>query len=110
VAGSPEAPQADVLTGTARTAGATRRSGAGSNDVPANGPVGAVVPRLLTVENAAIYLGLGEWSVRHLIYSGIIRRVRVPAPGQGEIRRLLVDRQDLDVLVETWKYEPGPAV
>jgi hypothetical protein len=68
-----------------------------------------VVPRLLTVENAAIYLGLGPWSVRQLIYSGIIRRVRVPAPGQGELRRCLVDRQDLDSLVEMWKDEPGPA-
>jgi hypothetical protein len=68
-----------------------------------------VVPRLLTVENAARYLGLGEWSVRHLIYAGIVRRVRVPAPGQGEIRRCLVDRADLDALISSWKDEPGPA-
>jgi hypothetical protein len=79
-----------------------------SSDVPVNVPAGVLVPRLLDVPSGAAYLHLGEWSFRHLIYSGVIKRVRVPS-GQGEIRRVLVDRQDLDRLVEMWKDERGPA-
>jgi hypothetical protein len=52
-------------------------------------------------------LGLGEWSTRQLTYSGILRRVRVPASGGGELRKLLFDRADLDRLIEAWK--DGPA-
>jgi hypothetical protein len=52
-------------------------------------------------------LHIGEWSFRQLVYAGLVKRVRVPAPGQGEVRRLLVDRADLDALIEQWK--DGPA-
>ena len=62
-----------------------------------------LAPRLLDVEAAARYLGaLSPRSVRTLIDSRVLRRVRVPL-GEGELRRVLVDRLELDELIERWK-------
>jgi len=70
---------------------------------PGLGPSEQAPPRLLGVEAAAHYLGrLSPRSVRTLIDTGIIHRVRVPL-GDGELRRVLVDRLELDVLIEQWK-------
>jgi hypothetical protein len=33
----------------------------------------------------------------------MLRRVRVPLPGHGELRKLLFDRLELDDLVDRWK-------
>lgn len=63
----------------------------------------AVAPRLLDLQGTAAYLGVSPWTVRDLEAGGILRRVRVPLPGNGELRKLLFDRADLDRLVETWK-------
>jgi hypothetical protein len=41
--------------------------------------------------------------VRDLLSNGTLKRVRVPLPGGRELRRILLDRQDLDRLVESWK-------
>jgi excisionase family DNA binding protein len=60
-------------------------------------------PRLLDVHSAARYLGLSPWTVRDLLGNGTLKRVRVPLPGGRELRRILLDRQDLDRLVESWK-------
>jgi hypothetical protein len=70
----------------------------------------ALAPRLLDVEAAALYLGaLSHRSIRTLIDTGVLRRVRVPL-GQGELRRVLVDRVELDGLIDRWKDGPpdGP--
>jgi hypothetical protein len=56
------------------------------------------------VSEAAKYLGLSEWMVRALEAKGIINRVRIPLPDHGEVKRVLFDRQELDALVEAWKY------
>ena len=40
----------------------------------------AVQPRLLDLSGTAAYLGVSEWSVRELEWSGVLRRVRVPLP------------------------------
>jgi hypothetical protein len=81
----------------------------------------AVQPRLLDLPATAVYLGLSEWSVRELEWSGVLRPVRVPSPTAAghhasaspahrrwdkDVRRLLFDRYDLDRLVESWK-EPA---
>jgi hypothetical protein len=63
----------------------------------------AVAPRLLDLQGTAAYLGVSPWTVRDLEAGGILRRVRVPLPGNGELRKLLFDRADLDRLVEVWK-------
>jgi Helix-turn-helix domain len=70
----------------------------------------AIVPRLLTVEQAAVYLGLGDDTVRELVASGHLRRVRMPAPvtakrAGSEIRRILLDRLDLDAQITAWREQ-----
>lgn len=62
-----------------------------------------VLPRLLDLSTAAMYLGLSEWTVRDLEQSGILARVRIPLPNHGELRKLLFDKADLDRLIEVWK-------
>jgi len=59
--------------------------------------------RLLDLPAAAQYLGLSAWTIRDLLGNGTLRRVRVPLPNGGELRRVLLDRQDLDALIERWK-------
>lgn len=64
----------------------------------------AVPPaRLLDLPAAARYLTLSTWTLRDLISSGTIRRVRIPLPNGGELRKVLLDREDLDALVSRWK-------
>lgn len=65
-----------------------------------------VVPRLLDLHVSARYLGLSQWTVRTLEQQGILKRVRVPLPNHGELRKLLFDRTDLDRLVDSWKETP----
>ena len=64
---------------------------------------GASVPRLLDLRATASYLGVSAWTVRDLDSAGVLRRVRVPLPNGGELRKLLFDRTDLDRLIEAWK-------
>lgn len=66
-------------------------------------PRPSILPRLLDLKGAAVYLGLSEWTVRDLEHSGTLARVRIPLPKHGELRKLLFDRQDLDALIEVWK-------
>lgn len=63
----------------------------------------ARVPRLLDLRATAAYLGVSAWTVRDLDAAGVLRRVRVPLPNGGELRKLLFDRTDLDRLIEAWK-------
>lgn len=83
-----------------------RREGAGAQQTPALAPP---APRLLDLRGTAGYLGLAPWTVRELEWRGVLRRVRVPLPGGGELRKLLFDREDLDRLVERWKDGPEAA-
>lgn len=63
----------------------------------------SALPRLLDLQRTAAYLGVSSWTVRDLEASGILRRVRVPLPNNGELRKLLFDREDLDRLITMWK-------
>ena len=65
--------------------------------------VAPVLPRLLDLHGAAQYLGVSGWTVRDLEGNGTLKRVRVPLPNGGELRKLLFDRAELDRLVEVWK-------
>jgi excisionase family DNA binding protein len=53
-----------------------------------------IEPRLLGVEDAARYLGVGPTTVRDLVMSGRLPRVRL-----DELRRTLLDRLDLDAFI-----------
>ena len=62
--------------------------------------------RLLDVEDAALYLGgISTWTVRALVTRGALVPVRLPSCRQTaeSNRRLLFDRNDLDVLIDKWK-------
>lgn len=62
--------------------------------------------RLLDVDDAALYLGgISTWTVRALVTRGVLVPVRLPSCRQTSAsnRRLLFDRNDLDVLIDNWK-------
>lgn len=56
----------------------------------------SVEPALLTVKQAAIYLGRSEQSIQHLIFQKELPVVRVG-------RRVHLDRRDLDGFIEKYK-------
>ena len=82
----------------------------------------AIVPRLLTLKQAAAYLGCSYWTARDLALNGTVPIVRVlsgriPTGRKGNarvlvpatdsrvrsLRKVLVDRIDLDRLIAEWK-------
>ena len=60
----------------------------------------SVLPRLLGVQASAAYLSLSPWTIRDLIAAGSLHPVRLVV-GDRPVRRLLLDRQELDRLVES---------
>jgi excisionase family DNA binding protein len=58
-----------------------------------SGAAGSIAPRLLTVEQAAIYIGRSKASVQHMVAAGSLPVVRSD-------RRVFLDRQDLDRWIE----------
>ena len=80
------------------------------NNVLKNSPqvketVLAIPPRLLDINEAAAYLGISSWTARSLADNGTLRRVRIPLPHNGELRKVLFDRNDLDALIDAWKEQ-----
>jgi hypothetical protein len=78
----------------------------------------AIVPRLLGVEQAALYLGVSTDYIRRQVAAGALIRVelhrhrpaRSPGTGRGHLEegaRVLVDRADLDRLIEVWNAGAG---
>ncbi len=67
--------------------------------------IAAIAPRLLDLEAAALYLGVSIWTVRELAgkKDGVLKRVRIPLKNNGELRKLLFDREDLDRFIERCK-------
>jgi hypothetical protein len=80
-----------------------RASGGSHDSAAVQTTVAPVSPRLLDLHVSAGYLGLSEWTVRTLEQQGILKRVRIPLPDHGELRKLLFDRADLDRLIDAWK-------
>ena len=60
------------------------------------------VPRLMSLEVAAAYCSVGYWTIRGLVQAGKLPVVEFPrADEEGEyIRRVLLDREDLDRFVD----------
>lgn len=70
----------------------------------------AVSPRLLNLRQMADYLGCSYWTARDWVLAGLVPVVELPPlrPREGErarqtLRRTLVDREDLDALIEARK-------
>jgi hypothetical protein len=85
-----------------------------------------IVPRLLTLKQGAAYIGCSYWTLRDLVLNGTVPAVRVPSgritsgrkrgkkcptrvliPSTDSrvrsLRKMLVDRFDLDRLIAAWK-------
>ena len=67
-------------------------------------------PRLLSLQAGARYLGVSFWTLRDWVLAGYIASVQLPPlrPREGErarttLRRVLVDREDLDRFIEARK-------
>jgi hypothetical protein len=76
------------------------------DDVGPDGRAQAMIasaPRLLDLQEAAIYLGVSPWTIRDLEAQGILHRVCIPLADGRDLRKLLFDRVELDALVESWK-------
>ncbi len=73
-------------------------------------------PRLLSMRQAAAYLGCSFWTARDYVIQGLIPSVDMPplAPRPGSrrrktLRRVLIDRADLDAFVASRRRRaPGP--
>ena len=65
-------------------------------------------PRLLDLNAAAAYLGISQSAIRQLVDSGQLSRVRLPAIRQphGRLDRFLLDKADLDAVIERGKERP----
>ena len=61
-----------------------------------------LLPRLLPLKDAAIYLGLSTWALRERIWSGLLPFVRYPGG-----RKLFLDLQDLDRFIDQNKVTFG---
>lgn len=71
-----------------------------------------VKPRLLNMRQAAEYLGCSFWTARDYILQGLIPVVDMPPLRAREgdrqrkaLRRVLVDRADLDAFIESRKKQ-----
>ncbi len=64
-----------------------------------NGNGALVAPRLLSIDQAAVYLGRSKEAVAHMVASGKIPKV------QGD-RRIQLDVRDLDQWIEENKQQP----
>jgi hypothetical protein len=67
-------------------------------------------PRVLNLRAGAKYLGISYWSLRDLVLAGHVPAVRLPCPRARDgrmMRRMLVDRRDLDALIERSRERNG---
>jgi predicted DNA binding CopG/RHH family protein len=73
-----------------------------------------IVPRLVNLHQAAKYLGCSFWTIRDYVLQGLIPVVHLPPlrarPGARQrqaLRRVVLDRADLDKFVETRRGRAG---
>ncbi len=88
---------------------------AGSAKPQSRAKDGKSVGRLMTLRQAAEYFGLSYWLLRDYCLDGILPIVRLPGArikgrngivchsAEHTIRKILVDRQDIDRLIEESK-------
>ena len=80
-------------------------------------PAERITPRLLNMRQAAEYLGCSFWTARDYVLQGLIPVVELPPLRAREgdrqrktLRRVLVDRADLDAFIESRKRRDGGSV
>ena len=73
-------------------------------------PAEPITPRLLNMRQAAVYLGCSFWTARDYVLQGLIPVVDMPPLRAREgdrqrqtLRRVLIDRADLDAFIESRK-------
>ena len=73
-------------------------------------PAESITPRLLNLRQAAAYLGCSFWTARDYVLQGLIPVVDMPPLRAREgdrqrktLRRVLIDRVDLDAFIESRK-------
>lgn len=73
-------------------------------------PAEPITPRLLNMRQAAAYLGCSFWTARDYVLQGLIPVVDMPPLRTREgdrqrttLRRVLIDRADLDAFIESRK-------
>lgn len=67
-------------------------------------PAGNAEPCVFNLERAAKYLGLSKWTLRQLVYAGMLPVVTLPSPRSGtgqKLRRILIAKVDLDALIQS---------
>lgn len=62
----------------------------------AHGIEGPTCPRLLPLKAAAQYMGLSLWSLREVIWKGLIPCVKLGPSG----RKVFIDVKDIEVFIE----------
>ena len=70
-----------------------------------------VIPRLLDREQAAAYLAVSPDTLDRLLHTGVVSVVRLPVERHhktgrgvpGAMRRILIDRNELDELIPQWR-------
>jgi len=102
--GKPGRPRKAV--GAAASSASAPPSALSATHTHATAVPGVCPPRLFDLDASAAYLAVSPWTVRDLIAAGILARVRIPLPNGGELRKVLLDREDLDRLVAAWKERP----
>ena len=85
-----------------------------SGDQIISQPTEVVRPRLLNMRQAAAYLGCSFWTARDYVLQGLIPVVDLPPLRAREgdrprktLRRVLIDRADLDAFIELHKRRDG---
>lgn len=70
----------------------------------------SVVPRLLSMRQAAAYMGCSFWTARDYVLQGLIPAIDMPPlrarlgdRQRKTLRRVLIDRSDLDAFIESRK-------
>jgi hypothetical protein len=74
----------------------------------AEAPITSCRYDLLTVREAAAYLRCSTWFVRQLVQGGYLSPIKLPAPitlhrRSGELRKVLIDRAQIDRLIAQGK-------
>lgn len=102
------------ITETASKMTAHKKTAAVAASEPAE--LELIVPRLLNMRQAAKYLGCSFWTIRDYVLQGLIPVVQLPplrartgARQRETLRRVVIDRADLDRFVEARKSRAGLA-
>ncbi len=83
-------------------AGTLSSTGENARALVAQAPVSCLKPRLVSMRDAATYLGVHLNTVRDLVSAGHIPRVNLPLASR-DLRRVLLDVRDLERLVDNAK-------